>query len=406
MPLVCRFLADKFRNFRLFISLTAEVCEKLLCSQFHTSTTMSKQFHTLKVSKVEQETKDCVSVSFHIPAELSETFLYKQGQYLTLRFHIKGQDVRRAYSMSSSPLEAEISVTVKKVPGGLVSTFINEQLKAGAEVEVMPPQGRFFAELDAAQHKSYYLFGAGSGITPLMSILKTILEKEPKSTVHLLYGNRDEEGIIFKTKLDQLVQRYAGQLVVEHILSQPQKEKGKGLSGLFKKAKTSWPGKTGRIGKPQVIEFLNNHPVRATASAYFICGPNTMIDTVQEVLLGQGIASEHIHQEHFTANPAPKKAETGAGIDGARLVARLDGERIETSLPEGKTVLDALLDLNYEPPYSCTSGSCSTCMAKVLKGSVSMDECYALDDDEIEEGYVLTCQARPTSPEVEITYDI
>ncbi len=371
---------------------------------------MSTQFYNLTVGNVTQETSDTVSLSFDIPIELQETFQYKQGQYLTLKFVINGNEVRRAYSMSSSPIDKEVTVSVKRVDKGLVSNYINDSIKTGSNIEVMPPQGRFFTELDEGQKKTYYLFGAGSGITPLMSILKTIIELEPKSTVFLLYGNRNENSIIFKEQLEQLQSRYSGQLIVEHILSQPLVEKVGGFGGFFKKDKINWEGKVGRITKDVAYSFLDTNPSRSHETEYFICGPNDMIDTVESALLARGLNKKTVHAERFTSSTLPHEnaATTSPSTkqDGAVLKVHLDGKVIETTLKGDKTILDVMLDEKHDAPYSCTSGSCSTCLAKVIKGSVEMDVCFALDDDEIEEGYILTCQSHPTSDEVEITFDV
>ncbi len=366
---------------------------------------MSKSFHTLKVKAVRPETQDAVTVFFEVPDALSETFQYLQGQYLTLKFPINGQEVRRAYSMCSSPIDEDIAVTVKRVKKGVISNYINDNLQAGQTVEVMPPDGRFYTELDADQRKSYYLFGAGSGITPLMSILRTILEKEPQSNIHLLYGNRNEDCIIFKDQLDELEKRYAGQLHIEHILSRPKREKAAGLGGLFKKGKINWAGKIGRIGPDSIREFLDAHPSTTKASEYFICGPGDMIDVAENTLMTLGVDKENIHTERFSST-LPGEQDTTGDVAGATLVAHLNGETIEVKVPEGKTILDVLIDNKYDPPYSCTSGACSTCMAKVVKGSARMDACFALDDDEVAEGYILTCQSHPTSEEIEVTYGV
>lgn len=365
---------------------------------------MDHSFYELKVKSIRPETADAVTVVFEIPGNLAETFKYTQGQYLTLRFQFNGKEERRAYSMCSSPLDNDLAVTVKRLKGGLVSNYIHDQLKAGQTVEVMPPEGRFFTALKEDNQKTYYVFGAGSGITPLMSIIKTVLEKEPMSKVCLLYGNRSEETIIFKESLEALEKRYRDQLVVEHILSQPKREKSGGLLSFLSKGTVLWNGKIGRINAAAVKEFLGQHPARTAEVEYFICGPGSMIEAVEKGLKELSVNKNRIHTERFTSDVEEK--DRAKGTAGAKIIVHLNGEKIETEVPEGKTILDVLLDLRYDPPYSCHSGACSTCMAKIVSGSVKMDACYALDDDEIAEGYILTCQSHPTSDVVELTYEI
>lgn len=363
------------------------------------------QFYELKVKATRRETADALTVVFDVPGSLRETFRYVHGQYLTLKFHINGQEYRRAYSMCSSPLEPDPAVTVKRVAGGQVSNFINDYVKEGYLIEVMPPQGRFTLPLNAEQRRDYYLFGAGSGITPLMSILKTVLEEEPQSAVFLLYGNRNEESIIFREELDQLMRRYEDQLIVQHILSQPRREKAKGVAGWFSKGASSWDGQVGRIDRSSVARFMAANPPRAKEAVYFVCGPGAMIDTVELALQGHSVSPKQLHTERFTT-ALPGDAPRQTGVPGAQVKVTLRRQDYALELAAGKTILDGLLDRKIEAPYSCTSGACSTCMAKVNKGTVVMDACYALDADEVAQGYILTCQAHPTSSEVEITFDL
>lgn len=369
------------------------------------------QFYNISVKNKRQETADTVTLEFNIPENLQEAFTYKQGQYVTIRTHQGEEETRRSYSMSSSPLENRLAVTVKKVAGGVMSTYLHDSVNEGDTLEVAGPEGRFYNKLDPDKRRTYYLFGSGSGITPLMSIIKTILESEPMSTIFLLYGSRNEEQIIFRDELETLsTQRYSGQLFVEHILSQPKKEQGSGgLFGMFKKSTSNWKGKTGRIDARQVGRFLEENMPHGpeTDCIYYVCGPGNMADTVETTLQSRHIPHNQIHTERFlNAHHVPGSGPAPANTTGGtKLIAHLNGQRIETIVPKGELILDVLVREKHDVPYSCTAGACSTCMAKIIQGKVAMDACYALDDDEVKAGYCLTCQSRPETDVVEITYE-
>lgn len=366
-------------------------------------------FFPLIIKKITPETSDTVTLEFEVPEDLQERFVFKQGQHITIKVMLDGHEIRRSYSMSSSPLEHRLAVTIKKVEGGLVSTFLHDKMKVGDSLEVGTPDGRFYSTLNPDKRRTYYLFGAGSGITPLMSILKTILEGEAMSTVFLLYGSRSEEHIIFRNDLDLLSERYNGQLMVEYVLSRPKKESAGGLFGMFKKSSTNWQGKSGRIEGKVVNAFLDDNLAQGPEDEcqYFVCGPGNMADTVKAALLGRGIQSKQVHTEHFVnATHIPGDIAASAPSDGKKIVVHLKGERIELPVPAGATILDVLVKAKFEPPYSCTAGACSTCMAKLINGKVKMDACYALDDEEVKAGYILTCQSHPETAVVELTYDM
>jgi ring-1,2-phenylacetyl-CoA epoxidase subunit PaaE len=364
--------------------------------------TKDTTFHSLKILSRVQETRDAVTLYFDVPPALRKTSTYKAGQYLNLRFIIDGTDFRRAYSLCTSPNEGKWGVTIKLVDTGVVSSYILQHCREGDLVDIMPPEGMFTLTADPTRRRVYYFFAAGSGITPLMSQIRLLLEEEPMSSIHLYYGNRDQDSIIFKSWLDEAEKHYSGQFTVDHILSKPQSSGF--LGNLLKKQKPLWLGEKGRIDARKIAEFLERYPKHHLPATYHICGPGDMIVTVRDALLSLGATKEEIHTEYFTPASSAEISSEGPPAGTYSLVAHLRGQRIETEIKE-LTILETLEQAGYDPPYSCTSGTCATCMAKIISGKVRMDQCFALSDQEVADGYVLTCQSHPVDGDVEVTYD-
>ncbi len=357
---------------------------------------MSK-FHKLVVKEVKRETEDTVSVTFNIPADLKEDYQFHQGQYLTLKKDIASEDVRRSYSICSG-IDEELRVAIKKVEGGLFSTYANTALKAGDELDVMTPMGKFYVPLDANSSKHYVLFAAGSGITPIISILKTVLKHEPQSRVTLFYGNRHFSSIVFREELEDLKDRFLGRFRLFNVLSR----EGSELE-IF----------SGRIDKSKCVQFFESLVSVDDCSESFICGPEQMINEVQEGLKELGLPDEKVHFELFTSPKGSlsneKKLEIPEEHKGriSKIQVILDGAEIDFDLAyDSQPILDAALARGADLPYSCKGGVCRTCLAKLEEGSVRMDVNYALEPGEIEEGFILTCQSHPTSDSCKVNYDV
>jgi len=322
--------------------------------------------------------------------------------------NVDGVNLRRAYSICSPIHQNTISVLVKRLDGGRVSNFLNDTVKAGDKISVMAPSGHFKISLNEAQKGTYYLIGAGSGITPLMSMIQSILQEDSDTNCYLIYGNRDENAIIFKEKLDRLALVYPNRFSVDYVLSKPIQTKQKGLAGFFGSTTQNWNGKTGRVNKSHIATFLEQHPAE-NIKGYFICGPGTMIEASVEALEELGIEKSSVHREYFTsADLEPiEDTVTHSATDVIRIATvTLNGAVTELEMNERTTIVQAMVNKGVEPPYSCLSGSCSTCMAKLTSGEVKMDVSIGLEDEDAEKGYILTCQSHPTSDTIAITYDI
>ena len=358
---------------------------------------MALQFLPLSVLDVIDQTPQAYTLVFKRPPETEWNFL--AGQYLTLRIFLGGEEYRRPYSLSSSPLNTDtLAITIKRMDGGIVSNYLRDTLEVGDTVESLPPMGNFFVEPTPIRIRHYILIGGGSGITPLISILRTVLAVEPDSRVTLWYGNRREEAIIFREELSQLKETYKERFTLVHVLSQPS---------------ASWKGPKGRLDPERVYEYiLELFMVDEFQKGYYLCGPEGLMEAAQQAMERHAIDPRHVFQEHFVGHvfemPEETSPEEGIAVKEApkaqSIQVILDGERYEVLVKPGQSILDAALEEGLDAPYSCKGGVCTTCMGRVLNGEVEHSDAVILLDSEKEKGVILTCQARPISDEVEVEY--
>ena len=356
---------------------------------------MAEHFHALRVAEIVRETEDAYSIRFEMPDDLTSAFAFKAGQHLTLRADIAGEEVRRNYSLCVAPHEGLIKVTVKRIAGGAFSNWVGDQLKAGDTLDVMTPHGSFTTDFDASQSRRYVGFAGGSGITPIVSLIRTALSVEPQSRFTLFYGNRDASSVIFLDALADLKDRYMGRFELYHFLSDEE-----GDVALFN-------GMLDRTTCDAAIEALVDVP--GEVDAWFICGPGPMMDAAEAALVARDVAHDRIHIERFTAGrPSAAVAAQMAALQqeatGLTLSVTLDGRtrRIEF---DGANILDSARGAGMPAPFACKAGVCATCRARVKSGKVEMAARYGLTDEEVAAGYVLTCQSVPVGAGVVIDYD-
>ncbi len=356
---------------------------------------MAAHFHPLTVKQLQKETADCVIITFQIPESQIELFQYNPGQNITLRKIIDGTEIRRSYSICTAPFENKLSVAVKKVDGGLFSTFANEQLKAGDLLEVMPPTGKFNTPLISSNKKNYLAVAAGSGITPIISIIKTTLATEAASSFTLVFGNRYRGSILFFEALAGLKNKYPERLNIIHVLS---------------REKSVSPVNFGRITAIKLLELQKVVDYK-NMDETFICGPQEMLFEVKQFLEARGVDQKNVHFELFTTpfNKAPEELQTAGNVAESlksNISIQLDGRIFNFELAiNGESILDAALAQGADLPYACKGGVCCTCRAVLTEGKVKMDANYALEKDELDKGFILTCQSHPLTATVAVDFD-
>ncbi|HSD14527.1 MAG TPA: ferredoxin--NADP reductase [Flavobacterium sp.] len=345
-------------------------------------------FYKLVIKEVYRETPEAVSVSFNVPEELKPTYAFIAGQYVTLKLTLDGNEIRRAYSICSSPNSGDLRVTIKAVSDGLFSQFANKNLKQGDIIEVGFPEGKFTFEPKSDAQKNYAAFAAGSGITPIMSIIKSVLENEPKSTFVLTYGNKTPENTIFFNELHDLQLKYVGRFFVQFAYTKVNVE-----DALF-----------GRLDKSVVNFVINNKHSEKEFSKFYLCGPEDMIATVSNTLKENNVPEKDIKFELFTTSTTETKIESTLG-GHTKITVMVDDEETTFEMAQKQTLLEAALKQGIDAPYSCQGGICSSCLARITKGAAEMKKNSILTDAEIAEGLILTCQAHPTTAEIYIDFD-
>lgn len=344
-------------------------------------------FHPLTISEVKQETPNAVSISFTIPDNLKETFLFKAGQYITIRHNSNGDEIRRAYSICSHPSSKVLKVGIKRVKGGLFSEFANSQLQVGDKLDVMMPGGKFILDPNPQASKNYAAFVAGSGITPVLSIVQTALEEEPNSTFSLVYGNQTEGETMFLNELQDLQLKYPKRLMLQLVFSREESEHAH----------------FGRIDRAFVNFLLKNNFKDIDFNDFYLCGPETMIDIVSSTLKANHVNTKQIHYELFTTAEGDLLVQPHDGDTTITII--VDDETETFTMPQNKSILEAALANKIDAPYSCQGGICSTCIARVKEGKAEMRKNQILTDGEIAEGLILTCQAHPTTATLTVDYD-
>lgn len=347
------------------------------------------QFHTLSIKKIERLTSKAVTLTFNVPQHLKETYTFKAGQYITIKATLNGTEIRRDYSLCASPKSGDLRVAVKEVKDGTFSLFVNQELKVGDQLEIAPPRGHFIFEPNDSKTKHIAAFAAGSGITPILSIIKCALEEEVLSNVVLVYGNKTREDTMFMSELLELHRQYSDRLAIQFVFSQAQED-----DAVF-----------GRIEKSTVNLVLKHKHKDLTIDAFYLCGPEAMIHTVKDVLEEHEIEKDRVFFELFKA-AKPTERDTATIPDGqTKITVVLDDEDTTFEMSQKQTILEAALDEDLDAPYSCQGGICSSCLARVIEGEAKMRQNSILTDGEVAEGLILTCQAHPLTPNIKIDYD-
>ena len=347
------------------------------------------QFHQLTIKEIKRETDKAVSITFEVPNNLKNEYVFKAGQYITLKTTVDGNEVRRDYSLCSSPKSGDLKVAIKEVVDGTFSAYANKTLKFGDVLDVAPPKGRFTFEPNDSKTKNIALFAAGSGITPILSIIKCALEEEVYSKVILIYGNKTPKDTMFLNEFLELQHQYKERFSIKFVFSQANED-----NAIF-----------GRIEKSTVNYVIKNEHKHVVVDAFYLCGPEAMIHTVKDVLTEHEIDENNIHFELFKAAKPAEIDDTNVASGQTKITVLVDDEETTFEMNQKQTLLEAALDEDLDAPYSCQGGICSSCLARVTEGEATMKQNNILTDSEVAEGLVLTCQAHPTTPTIKVDFD-